>query len=166
MSVIRIPISGGGGTIFNVSATGCLTNAAVSSFVIGDLLVISFEGVLDANSSTQPILTWMGSDRQHILSVGTYNGIWVSNAVNSNIPITCNVNSGGQTITTQNLWSYRGYRIGGFLAIPLMSTAAALTATEEQLNSLGTTEKTVALNYISKVKNTIVKKIEVGNVSI
>ena len=108
----------------------------------------------------------MGSDRQHILSVGTYNGIWVSNAVNSNTPITCNINSGGQTITTQNLWSYRGYRIGGFLAIPLMSTAAALTATEEQLSSLGTEEKKVALNYISKVKAEMMKKIEVGNVSI
>lgn len=146
------------GAVFTVSATGCLTNAVVTSFVVGDLLVISFEGIVDANSSTQPILTWMGSDRQHILSVGTYNGIWVSNAVNSNIPITCNINSGGQTITTQNLWSYRGYRIGGVLAIPLMSTAAALTATEEQLNALGTEERMVALNYISKVKAGMMKK--------
>lgn len=140
------------GAVFAVSATGCLTNAAISSFVVGDLLCINFEGVVDANSSTQPILSWQGTDRQHIQSVGTYNGIWVSNAVNANTPITCNVNSGGQTITTQNLWSYRGYRIGGSLAIPLLSAANALALTDEQLNALGAEEKAVALNFIAKTK--------------
>ena len=124
----------------------------MSSFVVGDLLVISFEGVVDANSSTQPILTWMGSDRQHIATVATYNGLWVSNAISTNIPITVTVQNGGQTVTSQNLWNYRGYRIGGSLAIPLLSVANALALTDEQLNALGAEEKAVALNFIAKTK--------------
>ena len=140
------------GAVFAVSATGCLTNAAISSFTVGDLLVINVEGVVDADSSTQPILTWMGSDRQHIAAIATYNGLWVSNAIGTNIPITVTVQNGGQTVTSQNLWNYRGYRIGGTLAIPLLSAANALALTEEQINAFGAGEKAVALNFIAKTK--------------
>ena len=140
------------GAVFTVSATGCLTNAAISSFTVGDLLVINVEGVVDANSSTQPILTWQGSGRQHIASVATYNGLWVSNAIGTNIPITVTVQNGGQTVTSQNLWNYRGYRIGGTLSIPLLSAANAVALTEEQLNAFGAEEKAIALNLIAKIK--------------
>lgn len=138
------------GAVFSVSATGCLTNAAISSFTVGDLLVINVEGVVDANSSAQPILTWTGSGRQHIAKVATYNGLWVSNAIGTNIPITVTVQSGGKTVTSQNLWNYRGYRIGGSLAIPLLSVANALALTEEQINAFGAEEKATALNFIAK----------------
>lgn len=138
------------GAVFTVSATGCLTNAAISSFTVGDLLVINVEGVVDADSSTQPILTWMGSDRQHIATAATYNGLWVSNAIGTNIPITVTVQNGGKTVTSQNLWNYRGYRIGGSLAIPLLSVANALALTEEQINAFGAEEKATALNFIAK----------------
>ena len=144
---------GGGSPVsstFAVSATGCLTNAAISSFTVGDLLVINVEGVVDADSSTQPILTWTGSGRQHIAKVATYNGLWVSNAIGTNIPITVTVQNGGQTVTSQNLWNYRGYRIGGSLAIPLLSVANALALTEEQINAFGAEEKATALNFIAK----------------
>ena len=140
------------GAVFSVSATGCLTNAAISSFTVGDLLVVNVEGVVDADSSTQPILTWMGSDRQHIATVATYNGLWVSNAIGTNIPITVTVQNGGKTVTAQNLWNYRGYRIGGTLAIPLLSVANALALTEEQINAFGAEEKATALNFIAKYR--------------
>lgn len=140
------------GTVFTVSATGCLTNAAISSFTVGDLLVINVEGVVDADSSTQPILTWMGSGRQHIATTATYNGLWVSNAIGTNIPITVTVQNVGQTVTSQNLWNYRGYRIGGTLSIPLLSAANAVALTEEQLNAFGAEEKAIALNLIAKIK--------------
>lgn len=140
------------GAVFTVSATGCLTNAAISSYTVGDLLVINVEGVVDADSSSQPILTWMGSDRQHIATVATYNGLWVSNAIGTNIPITVTVQNGGQTVTSQNLWNYRGYRIGGSLAIPLLSAANALALTEEQINAFGAEEKATALNFIAKYR--------------
>ena len=153
--VATVSEDGGGSPVsstFAVSATGCLTNAAISSFTVGDLLVINVEGVVDANSSTQPILTWMGSDRQHITTVATYNGIWVSNAIGTNIPITATVNSGGQTVTSQNLWGYRGYRIGGTLSIPLLSAANAVALTEERLNTPGAEGKAGGLNFIAKIK--------------
>lgn len=140
------------GAVFTVSATGCLTNAAISSFTVGDLLVINVEGVVDTDSSTQPILTWMGSGRQHIATVATYNGLWVSNAIGTNIPITVTVNKGGQTVTSQNLWNYRGYRIGGTLSIQLLSAANAVALTEAQLSTFGAEEKAVALNFIAKAK--------------
>lgn len=140
------------GAVFTVSATGCLTNAAISSFTVGDLLVINVEGVVDADSSTQPILTWTGSDRQHIATTATYNGLWVSNAIGKNIPITVTVQNGGRTVTSQNLWGYRGYRIGGTLSIPLLSAANAVALTEEQLNAFGAEEKAIALNLIAKIK--------------
>lgn len=138
----------------NVVAQGCLENAAISAFIIGDMLVINFAGTVSASVSTQPVLSFVNTERIHISSQQTYSGIWVSNSADNVIPINYSVNAGGQYIMTDNLWGYRGYKIGGVIVIPLMSAAAALSFTLEELNALEPEEtKTAISNYIATLQS-------------
>ena len=136
----------------NVVAQGCLENAAISAFIIGDMLVVSFTGTVSTSVSTQPVLSFANTGRTHISSQQTYPGLWVSNSVNNLVPINCTVNQGGQYITTSNLWGYRGYKIGGSIAIALMSASSALSLTLEEINALEPEAKTAITNYIANLR--------------
>ena len=109
-----------------VSASGCLENSSISSFVIGSLLIIAFEGTISKENSKQPILSFQNTEYYHINTISTYSGISVSNSESENIPITYTLNKGGQTISTTNLWNYRGYKIRGTIAIELADYSTAI----------------------------------------